>query len=79
MAGLLSLLSDELGMGIAMNIVEQKTEGLKQRKIIRCEYLFGGNTIPCREMYNCCDCGGNDCRCRYCFSCNACEICRGEE
>lgn len=30
------------------------------------------------EMYNCCDCGGTDCGCGYCFSCNACDDCLGE-
>ena len=29
----------------------------------------------CHEIYNCCDCGGSDCGCGYCFSCNACEDC----
>jgi hypothetical protein len=33
----------------------------------------------CHEIYNCCDCGGNECRCRYCFSCNACEECLNDE
>ena len=28
------------------------------------------------EHYNCCDCGGNDCGCAYCWSCNACEYCK---
>lgn len=30
----------------------------------------------CTDHYNCCDCGGADCGCRYCFSCNACQKCR---
>lgn len=29
----------------------------------------------CGDLYDCCDCGGNNCGCRYCFSCNACEDC----
>ncbi|MBD1389471.1 hypothetical protein IC617_08530 [Neiella sp. HB171785] len=33
----------------------------------------------CSEHYNCCDCGGNQCGCRGCFSCNACHLCTGEE
>lgn len=33
----------------------------------------------CSEIYNCCDCGGNDCGCGYCWSCNACEDCLNEE
>ena len=31
--------------------------------------------LTCFELYDCCDCGGIDCGCRYCFSCNACEYC----
>lgn len=31
--------------------------------------------MNCSEMYNCCDCGGQDCGCGYCFSCKACENC----
>lgn len=37
------------------------------------------NSINCSEIFNCCDCGGNDCDCSYCWSCNACEECNGEE
>ena len=33
---------------------------------------------PCSEIYNCCDCGGNECGCAYCWSCNACEVCIDE-
>jgi len=29
----------------------------------------------CEHIYNCCDCGGNQCGCRYCWSCNACDTC----
>ena len=29
----------------------------------------------CEDLYNCCDCGDNDCGCSYCWSCNACENC----
>jgi len=32
----------------------------------------------CDKQYNCCDCGGEDCGCGYCFSCNACEDCLSE-
>lgn len=35
--------------------------------------------VDCGEMYNCCDCGGNDCGCSYCFSCRACEVCLNED
>lgn len=34
--------------------------------------------MTCDVMFNCCDCGGNDCGCGYCFSCHACAVCRGE-
>jgi hypothetical protein len=34
--------------------------------------------VTCDEIYNCCDCGGNDCGCAYCWSCNACEDCLEE-
>ena len=35
----------------------------------------------CEDLYDCCDCGGHDCGCAYCWSCNACESCleEGEE
>lgn len=33
----------------------------------------------CSEHYNCCDCGGNECGCAYCFSCNACSHCLNDE
>lgn len=42
-----------------------------------CEELgVEGNTTECSDLYNCCDCGGNACGCRYCFSCNACDSCQ---
>lgn len=33
------------------------------------------NESYCERMFDCCDCGGNDCGCCYCFSCNACDSC----
>jgi hypothetical protein len=39
-----------------------------------CENLEYNNP-PCEELYDCCDCGGNDCECPYCWSCNACDEC----
>ena len=33
----------------------------------------------CFDRYDCCDCGGNDCGCYYCFSCNACDRCLNDE
>lgn len=32
--------------------------------------------LTCEDMFNCCDCGGNDCGCGYCWSCNACDNCK---
>lgn len=32
----------------------------------------------CDAIYDCCDCGGNDCGCGGCWSCNACEDCLNE-
>lgn len=39
-----------------------------------CERVQHGG-LECEKMYNCCDCGGNNCGCPYCWSCNACETC----
>lgn len=36
--------------------------------------LKDGN-LTCRNLFNCCDCGGEGCGCHYCFSCNACDYC----
>ena len=33
----------------------------------------------CEKYYDCCDCGGNDCGCSYCWSCNAREDCLNED
>jgi len=30
----------------------------------------------CNSYYDCCDCGGNDCGCAYCWSCKACDNCK---
>lgn len=43
-----------------------------------CENLEYGH-CECCEIYNCCDCGGNNCGCAYCWSCNACEYCLNED
>ena len=47
----------------------------------KCEntYKYKGVEENCSNLFNCCNCGGNDCGCRYCFSCNACEFCLKEE
>ncbi len=29
----------------------------------------------CFDYHNCCNCGGSNCGCRYCFSCASCENC----
>ena len=38
-----------------------------------------GERQTCSNLYNCCNCGGNNCGCIYCFSCRACEVCMTEE
>lgn len=43
-----------------------------------CENLNSDITADCSELYNCCDCGGNECGCAYCWSCNACSECHSE-
>ena len=43
-----------------------------------CENLYDGNDLDCENLYDCCDCGGVDCGCAYCWSCNACEACLNE-
>lgn len=35
--------------------------------------------LTCAELYNCCDCGGYDCGCNYCWSCHACEACQNDD
>jgi hypothetical protein len=37
------------------------------------------NKCCCSGSFDCCDCGGNNCGCDYCFSCNACEECLSGE
>ena len=37
--------------------------------------LIVKKTDDCSAYYTCCDCGGNECGCAYCWSCNACESC----
>ena len=42
----------------------------------KCEgYSHGGDSVQCEDYFDCCDCGGNECGCAYCFSCNACDFC----
>lgn len=33
----------------------------------------------CSTLYDCCDCGDNECGCAYCWSCNACETCKNDD
>lgn len=42
------------------------------------EYQGHNNKDTCTELFNCCDCGGSECGCRECFSCNACDHCLEE-
>jgi hypothetical protein len=44
-----------------------------------CEEINTDNpNLDCSELYDCCDCAGEDCGCRYCWSCNACDSCKGD-
>lgn len=43
------------------------------------EYQGHNNKKTCTALFNCCDCGGNECGCIECFSCNACEYCLEDE
>ena len=46
--------------------------------LTQCENVRLGG-VPCERLYNCCDCGGNDCGCACCWSCNACEFCLNDD
>jgi hypothetical protein len=35
--------------------------------------IFG---VTCSDLFTCCDCGGIECGCPYCWSCNACDACK---
>lgn len=45
---------------------------------MKCEH-YNNTKKTCDDLYNCCDCGGHDCGCGYCWSCNVCENCLNEE
>lgn len=47
------------------------------QKLPACENSV--DRFTCSELYNCCDCGGSGCGCRYCWSCNACETCMSSD
>lgn len=44
-----------------------------------CESVTKDNKLTCEDLYNCCDCGGVECGCPYCWSCNACDTCKDED
>lgn len=52
--------------------------GAEEREATHTETACEMGAAPhdCSSMFNCCDCGGNNCGCRYCWSCNACDTCR---
>lgn len=57
---------------------------LKEKlELEQCQYKYiasnGKDIRTCSDLYNCCDCGGNNCGCAYCFSCHACEHCQTQE
>lgn len=43
----------------------------------RLRYING--YADCFSVFTCCDCGGKDCGCRYCWSCRACDSCLQHE
>lgn len=43
-----------------------------------CLNLSSLPSFRCEDIYNCCDCGGHDCGCAYCWSCKACEACTAD-
>lgn len=45
----------------------------------QCLLVNNERSSDCRDTYNCCSCGGNECGCRYCFDCHACENCLNDE
>lgn len=63
----------EYGDAIA-DALARDGEAAKPCENKRAPALHGGG-LACGEAFNCCDCGGGDCGCRYCFSCNACDAC----
>lgn len=44
---------------------------------VKCEHETSTG-LTCEDLFDCCDCGGNDCGCIYCWSCNACDHCKSE-
>ena len=42
-----------------------------------CEHY--GPNHSCEEYLDCCDCGGSECGCCYCWTCNACHTCLNTE
>lgn len=48
-----------------------------------CENVINDGDPDCSELFNCCDCGAEDgelgCGCAYCWSCNACDVCKAED
>lgn len=50
------------------------TEGRMVKGI--CLQLDFAGSMCCDDQYDCCNCGGNDCGCAYCFSCKACDVCK---
>ena len=53
----------------------------KERGIDYCIHAENENDTRCYcdDYYDCCHCGGNDCGCAYCYSCNACEYCSNHD
>jgi len=47
--------------------------------MLEIKYDFVEVVKTCEDDLDCCDCGGADCECRYCWSCNACDECLAGE
>lgn len=61
-----------------MTINERAIQHLKELDAFSVPNPIVAKACKCHEHYDCCDCGGNECGCSYCFSCNACEECLSE-
>lgn len=65
-----------------MNIKEEFEQCNCENKTI-CTYKRKDGTFrqqieTCGDIYNCCNCGGENCGCGGCAYCNACGYCKEE-
>ena len=59
-----------------LNMVKEVAKKTPPKADPNCEHVKTGSKYQCTEIFNCCNCGGNDCGCGYCFSCKACDYCK---